>query len=496
MSKVVFLYVVLTLLYFSACSSAHADKALSLLDNAYRHHNKNQDQQALAEMDEANRLSPNQIVLLLARAHIRISAKDYKGAIEDCDRVIKLSPKSGGAYSRRGYCYCCLGKYDKGIADLSRSIAFRQIDMSNWDGSFDYENRAKAYRHIGNKKLAEEDQKISQVLEAIARARSYREQIQLAPAVAIMNDAVKIKPDDLYLRYFRAIVAMNDGILDTAVKDLTFVIKNDIYCQSAYYFRGDCYSRMHRPQEAINDFSKIIKNKPYVVAISDTAETGRCKGKELTYDESIVKLQDIYVLRALQYCQLKQFDKAMLDLNQAITMEPSDLEARQERADVYLSMKNYPLAIQECNKIIALDPKNWKSYEMRASVLEACKQPEKAIADYTQVITLSGKDSGAYLLRGQLYDRLHQYQKAIVDFTAVTKLNPAEDDSFRFRGDSYFKLAQYDKAVEDYSKAIALDRNGNIDAYALRAQAYEKLGRKDLALQDRQKLEQNKQRKL
>ncbi len=480
----------------SACPSSFADKSLLLLDDAYRLYNKNQYAKALAEMNEAVRLKPNQQDLLLARSHMNIYASKYKESIEDCNAVLKLNPRSAGAFSRRGYCYCCLGKFDKGAADLSRSIELNQIDKAGWDGWFDYQNRAKAYRRLNKSELASKDEQMLVVLSSIDHARKYREKIQLAPAMTIMNQAVQKKPDDLYLRYFRGIVSMNDGRLDTAIADLTFVAQHDPFCISAYYFRGDCYSRMHRVKEAIDDFSRIIAKKPYLVAISDTAETGRCKGKELTYDESIVKLSDIYVLRALQYGQIKQFDKALKDLNQSISMEPSDVEARQERVDIYLALKNYPEAIKEINSVVAQEPNNYKVYEIRASVFEACNQPEKAIADYTTVIGLSGKDPGAYLLRGQLYDRLHRYEKAIADFSAVTKLNPAEDDAFRYRGDSFFKLGRYANAADDYSKAIALDRGGNIQAYSLRAQAYEKLGRKDLAAQDRHAAEQSKQKKI
>ncbi|CAN5249298.1 hypothetical protein BH10CYA1_BH10CYA1_09680 [soil metagenome] len=479
-----------------SCSEALADRSLSLLDNAYRLHNQNRHSEAIKTMEEALRLHPNQPELLLAHAHIAISADLYKQAIQDCDAVLKSNPKSAGAFSRRGYCYCRIGKYEKGISDLSRSIELKQIDQSGWDGPYDYQNRAKAYRHLGNSKLAERDEQIGRLLSSIDRARGYRNQIQLAQAVSIMNDAVSRDQNNLYLRYFRGIATMNDGQLATAISDLTFVILHDSACIAAYYFRADCYSRMHRMHDAINDYSKIIAKKPYVVAISDTAETGRCKGKELTYDETGVRLSDIYVLRARQYGLLKQHNNALIDFEQALSMDPGDSEARQELADLYLAMKKFPQAIQECNRIVSDDPKNWKVYEIRATVLEACKQPEKAGADYNKLIDMSGKDAGAFLLRGQFYDRIHQDLKAIADYTTVIKINPIEDDAFRGRGDSYFKIGKYTNAVDDYSRAIALDKTGNAAAFLLRALAYDKLGRTDLAQKDRQVAETSKNKKL
>ncbi len=481
--------------FFIACAPALADKAVLLLDRAYRLHHQKKEDKALAAASEAVRLNPNQVANLLGRAQFEIREKNYKDAVKDCDAAIKLNPNAGGAYSRRGFSYCQLGKYDQGIADLTRSIALQQVELTDWDAPFDYKNRAAAYRHIGKTKLAEQDQQMVGIYSAIERARGYRSQIQFGPSIQIMNDAIRNRPNDRYLRYFRGITTMNDGKLDVAIDDFTFVMKQDPTCTSLYYFRGDCYARLHRMQDAINDYTKLLAKKPYVVAISDTAETGRCSGLELTYDESIVSQADIYVLRARQYTLLKQFDKALSDFNKAISMTPTDAVARKERASLYLEMKNIPMALQDCNAIIAQEPKQIPYYELRAKILESNKQPEKALADLNKVVSLSKTDPPAYLNRGQLYDRLGQYAKAIADYTTAADLNPSEDDAFRYRGSSYFKLGRYDKAVEDYTEAITRDPVGNVETYSLRALAYDKLGKTDLALKDRRMFKENQAKK-
>ncbi|MBS1957177.1 MAG: tetratricopeptide repeat protein [Cyanobacteria bacterium SZAS-4] len=450
----------------------------------------------MAAANEAVKLGPNQVANLLGRAQFEIRDNHYREAIKDCDAALKVNPKAGGAYSRRGFSYCQLGNYDQGIADLSRSIDLQQIELTGWDAPFDYKNRSVAYRHVGKTKLAEKDEQMVRVYSAIERARGYRGQIKLGPAIAIMNDAVKIRPDDKYLRYFRGIAFMNDGKLEDAINDFTFVMKQDPTCLSVPYFRGDCYSRLRRMQDAINDYTKILAKNPYVVAISDTAETGRCSGHELTYDESIVSPSDIYVLRARQYVLLKQHDKALSDFNKAISMTPTDFAARKERANLYLDMKNIPMALQDCNAIIAQEPRRLEFYELRAKILETNKQPEKALDDLNKIVNLSKTDPPAYLRRGQLLDRLGQHAKAISDYTTAADLNPSEDDAFRYRGTSYFKLGQYDKAVEDYSQAISRDPVGNVETYSLRALAYDKLGKTDLASKDRRTAKESQSKKI
>ncbi|RTL38505.1 MAG: tetratricopeptide repeat protein [Candidatus Melainabacteria bacterium] len=477
------------------CRPALADQSLALLDSAYRLHYQKKDDKAVEAVNKAVKMVPNQPLLLVARAEFLIRNNRYQEAVKDCDAAIKLDPKCGGAYSRRGFAYCQLGNLKAGIADLSRSIELSQIELNGWDSPFDYKNRAIAYRRLGNEKLAEKDEQMSQIYKAIERARGYRSRIQLGPAVSIMNDAVKLRPDDKYLRYFRGIATMNDGKLDTAIDDFTFVMKHDPGCLSVYYFRGDCYSRIHRMKDAIADYTKVLSKHPYVVAISDTAETGRCKGRELTYDEAIVSPADVYLLRAQQYNLLKQYDKALADFNKAIELSPSDARARMERANLYMEMKNIPMALKDCNEIIAQQPKEIPFYELRAKIFEANKQPDRALADLSKIIALSKTDPPAYLRRGQLYDRLGDYSKAIADYSVATDLNPSDDEAFRLRGSSYFKLGQYPKAISDYTEAISRNPRGNLQTYSLRAGAYDKIGKPDLAARDRKNVAEDQKQK-
>lgn len=482
--------------FLISCPEVLADKAVLLLDRAYRLHHQRKDEQALAAVNEAVRLNPKQVAILLGRAQFEISDSHYKEAIKDCDAALKINPKAGGAYSRRGFAYCQIGKYEQGIADLTRSIDLQQVELTDWDAPFDYKNRAAAYRHIGKIKLAEKDEQMVRIYSAIERARGYRSQIQFGPSLAIINDAVRTKPDDVFLRYFRGVTVMNFGKPDGAIADFNFVMKRDPTCTSVYYFRADCFARLRRPQDAINDYTKLLSLNPYVVAISDTAETGRCNGDGLTYDESIVSQADIYVLRARQFLLLSQFDKSLSDFNKAIAENPGDLAARKERASLYLMTKNIPMALQECNAMIAQNPKDLDYYKLRAKIFETNKELEKALADLSKVVSLEKRDPPAYLNRGQLYDRMGQYAKAIADYTKAAELNSSEDDAFRYRGSSYFKLGQYDKAVDDYTHAINQDPIGNVATYSLRALAYDKLGKIDLALKDRRSAKEGQSKKL
>ena len=51
----------------------------------------------------------------------KANLKDYKGAIEDFNKVIELNPKDAFAYNNRGLAKIDLGQKDSGCLDLSKA---------------------------------------------------------------------------------------------------------------------------------------------------------------------------------------------------------------------------------------------------------------------------------------------------------------------------------------------------------------------------------------
>lgn len=89
------------------------------------------------------------------RAKSHISSGDYQKAIDDLDKVIKLSPGHGKpfakAYSNRGSIYYAIANYQKAADDFSKSI---EVDPLNPDV---YYNRGNAYLAMEDYKSAIKD---------------------------------------------------------------------------------------------------------------------------------------------------------------------------------------------------------------------------------------------------------------------------------------------------------------------------------------------------
>lgn len=90
-------------------------------------------QGALADVNQAINLRPDNAIAWSARGSIKINFKDYKGAIQDCDKAISLAPDDGGFYFNRGIAKYLLNDYKGGIDDLNRAISLQPDNGVNYD---------------------------------------------------------------------------------------------------------------------------------------------------------------------------------------------------------------------------------------------------------------------------------------------------------------------------------------------------------------------------
>jgi Flp pilus assembly protein TadD len=58
------------------------------------------------------------------------------------------------------------------------------------------------------------------------------------------------------------------------------------------------------------------------------------------------------------YADLKQFEKAIQDYNQAIELNPKDARVFNNRGTAYADLKQFEKAIQDYNQAIELNPKD------------------------------------------------------------------------------------------------------------------------------------------
>ena len=95
--------------------------------------------QAIADLNQAIRLDPNNAVAYYNRGYAYKLKGDYDRAIADLNQAIRLDPNSVEAYISRGYTYYNKKDYDRAIADFNQAI---RLDPNY---AIAYNNRGNAY---------------------------------------------------------------------------------------------------------------------------------------------------------------------------------------------------------------------------------------------------------------------------------------------------------------------------------------------------------------
>lgn len=107
-----------------------------------------------------------------------------------------------------------------------------------------------------------------------------------------------------------------------------------------------------------------------------------------------------YRKRGSTYSLLKDYDRAIADLTEAIRQKPTDADAFYERGLTYRMKTDYGRAISDLTQALRLKPDDGDYYLERAHSHHAKKDYDRAIADYTVAIQLNPSNEQLFQLRG------------------------------------------------------------------------------------------------
>jgi tetratricopeptide (TPR) repeat protein len=169
---------------------------------AYR--DKGDSSRAIADLDEAIRLAPQNAEAYRNRGIAHRLNRDLDRAMENQTEAIRIDPNFARAYNARGFAYWAKGDFERAIADYTEAV---RLDPSYATA---YNNRGNAYAEKGNYDRAITD---------------YDETIRLDP-----------KYGDAYLN--RSVVYGLKGDCDHALADCNEAIRLDPNLAIAYYLGG------------------------------------------------------------------------------------------------------------------------------------------------------------------------------------------------------------------------------------------------------------------
>lgn len=161
------------------------------------------------------------------------------------------------------------------------------------------------------------------------------------------------------------------------------------------------------------------------------------------------KLSLTYRGRARAYMELQEYQKALDDLNVAITLNPKDPVTYNNRGVVFFFMKKYDKAFEDYNKAKDLDPFYADVYSNLGHIFYLKGNQEEAIRNFFKALDLSPtKPEYVYNNLGAIYADRKEFQKALKYLKKSIEINPKYAEPYFTLGMIYIYKGEIEKAKE------------------------------------------------
>jgi tetratricopeptide (TPR) repeat protein len=160
--------------------------------------------------------------------------------------------------------------------------------------------------------------------------------------------------------------------------------------------------------------------------------------------------------------QLKgMWDKAILDCDRAVGLDPANPEAVYNRGRAARKKGDLARAIADYSAAIRLTPRSYKgfakTYNNRGDAYAEVGDNDRATADFDQAINLDPGYAKAYHNRGVIHSRRGDLDRAIADYTMALELDPTLARALVARGNAYLRKRDPEHATADYRAALRID---------------------------------------
>ncbi len=166
-----------------------------------------------------------------------------------------------------------------------------------------------------------------------------------------------------------------------------------------------------------------------------------------------------YLKSAEQYSAKGNYQSAIIQLRNAIQLDPRYTAAHYELAQTYLRVGNRDAAFGEFQSTVALDPRNSDAQLQLASLLIARKQYDAAQATATKVLEAYPQSASAHATLGEKYAMTRDTAKAIPEFQRAIALDPTRFEYYASLAALRLSSGEPSAAAEVYQEAITRNPN-------------------------------------
>lgn len=419
----------------------------------------------------------------LSKARNAFSKKDYDTAISLLQQFLNSNSRNVEANYLLGESYRLKGDLPKAQSQLERALDFNDEyepalasvirvygALKLWDKAQKYYNYAAKYHKKGIlaplayaqvyldadsldkaaiyfSKVKENDPNNADAYVGLSEV--YARQNVIVLAVDNLRTATQLKPDDPTLWYKLATTILKNRVLNAdQIREVIAALQKSIDLDpgnmQAVFDAANIFYRIKYWREAAEFFKK------YTDSVKNNAEAWEKYG--------------------VSAYNAKVFTDAIPPLEQAIKMNPKNLELKSMLAHCLFVIKEYRKALDVYKNIPADSLGKDDVYRMGFSSFQL-SDTVNAVKYLEQTIAMDPEYTDAVGTLAAIYLTQKKYDKAVVQYDRLLEKDPTNLTALFYAGYSYFVLGKNDTAKGYYKQLIAL-RPNNIQVHQSLAQIY------------------------
>jgi tetratricopeptide (TPR) repeat protein len=290
----------------------------------------------------------------------------------------------------------------------------------------------------GDEKRAKES--LDQAIQAAADTPVLRSKILVlrataekdeAKKLADLAEAIQLSPGDATpLRTRGAFFAEKDQH-EKALEDFNAALKLDADHSGTWEAKASCLAELKRYDEALACTARLRELEPK--SVLPLVQEARILALQENYQGALHSLEQaeameannvgVFLLRGMVYQEMKEPQKALAAVEEALKLRPGLEPAMRLRAILLAGTGKFDLAIEQLGQLLKEDPEDIESRLQLAMFHQAAERPRQAIAMYSEVL----------------------------------KKNPDNHFALRGRADALLGIGKHAEAVSDYEKALQQD---------------------------------------
>lgn len=165
---------------------------------------------------------------------------------------------------------------------------------------------------------------------------------------------------------------------------------------------------------------------------------------------------DAYFNRAMVHTSLAHPEQALEDLNQAVALNPHNIDGLMHRATALQEMERQDAALQCYDTILALQPDFADAWNNRGSALRKLSRPDEALLSFQRAVALKSDYADAHYNLGNLLLELKDYPAAVAAYDRALRLNPESFGAWNNRGTAFQCMQDHAHAAVSFERALRL----------------------------------------